>query len=203
MKTIEFLGLILIVLFTGCNINKTEQKKELTVKENSQTEELFQDPPQGSFLYEKDGEIILFDTIIQLEPFDFPLTPESANRYLPLLDSITIKACSNEYGVGNIIIYHLCNSYIKVFEDENVNARKYPVVEFIIIDKDIKLRNGLAIGLSKKSFNIIYPEAKKYPNALFISMKDQSEFNVVSCYFQQDTIYKIVFASFTSPEYEW
>jgi hypothetical protein len=196
MKT-KYLLIFALSILNGCNIgdkNKTIKYAE----QKSYQEEIFSTPLQGSVFSDEDGVISLYDSILTTEPFFYMLSPNNVTKNFLLLDSVNKTEFSNEYVKGNIITYYLHNSYLKVFE--RIEDNTYIPLEFLILDRDIKLRNGLRVGLNRISFNAIYPKAKKYSKSSEIYINDESELTTIGCFFQNDTLFKITFYNIESPE---
>ncbi len=148
-------------------------------------------PLQGSVFSVENGNVYLYDTILPIEPFSYTISPKNITKNISFLDSINKEKILDEYTEGNIITYYFHNSYMKVYE--RIKDNYYILMEFLILDKGIKLRNDIKVGMNRNEFNIIYPEAKQYANLSEIYMVEESEFTCVGCFFKSDTIYKITF----------
>ena len=184
--------IIILVILSGCSIKENNNENNVIESKNHQEMKyIFEEPLQGSFLDVEDSIVYFYDTILQIKPFSYELSRENIEKNIFIPDSVSKIYFSEDYMEGYIVTYYLKNSYIIVFE--NMEDNKCYQVDFDIFDKGIELRNGLKIGLSRDSFNVIYPESKKYNNFLIMGIRDESEFSGVDCYFKNDTIYKITF----------
>lgn len=187
---IKYLWILNFIVLIGCTTKNNNKDIKITGT-TIYSEDAFSSPLQGSVYYEKDGQLKLYDSILPTEPFSYVLSPENITKTIPFLDSINKKDCSDEYVQGSIITYYIHNSYLKIFK--NIENNNYIPIDFIILDKNITLRNGLKVGLARDVFNSIYPAAIKYNNLTEISIVDESEFTSINCFFQEDTISKITF----------
>jgi hypothetical protein len=182
---------VLIFLY-GCN-NRDNSNRQV-VNKNQSEEIIAEKSLQANWKsYIEDNIVYLYDSILPTDPLDYILSPENIEKNISFIDSINKERFFNENTDGNILTYYFQESYIKIFErvEDDFNVP----IEFIFFDKRIKLKNGLKVGLSRESFNIIYPEFKQYDNYSEVCIIDESQFTNITCYFKADTIHEIFFCS--------
>jgi len=183
--------IIVFAILSGCSIKENNNENNVIESNNYQGEKkfIFEEPLQGSILMVKDSIVEIYDTILS-NPFSYELSRKNIEKIMFIPDSVNKRYFSEEYTEGNIVTYYLKNSYLIVYE--RMEDKRCLLLHTVIFDKGIELRNGLKIGLSRDSFNVIYPESKKYNNFSIMSLCDESKFGGVDCYFKNDTIYKII-----------
>jgi len=190
LRWIGYIG-ILIILLNKCGIKENNNENNVIENSNSQEEKyIYEEPLQGSVYFVEDNEVYFYDTMLY-DLFNYTFSPDNVKKYIPFLDSITKIYIPEKDFEGNIITYHFKKSWIRMFE--LVVDSEYACVDFDIFDKRIELKNGLKVGLSRDSFNIIYPESKKYNNISKMSLTDESGFGILTCYFKKDTINEIFY----------
>jgi hypothetical protein len=188
-----------MLIFISCQNASNETNKKIS--ENEKPEQLsfvFPQPPPSRAGNTANIVVDVYDSIIPSDPFGYLLSPESITKNIPYNIEISERDYSERYTEGTIITYSFGNSYIVVLKRKSDG--KYILLEFVIVDKNVLLQNGISVGSNRTAFNNIYPSIKIYNKNTLFSIVDESESTNINIFFKDDVIWKMTFLNNTNWE---